>query len=80
MYRSILAISEGGPDAVWSFRLAAVLASMFDAVVDAVHFSEVHRGDLDIATQSLPFQATTTEAIGRSGACGGAITTGRAQS
>lgn len=66
MYRSILAISEGGPDAVWSFRLAAVLASMFDAVVDAVHFSEVHRGDLDIATQSLPFLKTISD--GRVGA------------
>ena len=55
MYKSILAISEGGPDAVWSFRLAATMASMFDAVVDAVHFSEAHRGDFDIATQSLPF-------------------------
>ena len=55
MYKSILAISEGGPDAVWSFRLAATMASMFDASVDAVHFSEAHRGDFDIATQSLPF-------------------------
>lgn len=61
MYKSILAISEGGPDAVWSFRLAATMASMFDAVVDAVHFSETHRGDFDIATQSLPFLKTVSD-------------------
>jgi nucleotide-binding universal stress UspA family protein len=61
MYKSILAISEGGPDAVWSFRLAATMASMFDASVDAVHFSEAHRGDFDIVTQSLPFLKTISD-------------------
>ena len=55
MYKSILAISEGGPDAVMSFRLAAQLAALFDATVDAVHFSEARRGDADIALQSMPF-------------------------
>ena len=55
MYKSILAISEGGPDAVLSFRLAARVAALFDATVDAVHFSEARRGDADIALQSMPF-------------------------
>ena len=35
MYKSILAISEGGPDAAMSFGLAARIASMFEATVDA---------------------------------------------
>jgi nucleotide-binding universal stress UspA family protein len=55
MYKTILAVSEGGPDAAMSFRLAAQLAASFDATVDAVHFSEVGRGDADIALQSMPF-------------------------
>jgi nucleotide-binding universal stress UspA family protein len=55
MYKSILAISEGGPDAAMSFRLAVQIAGLFDATVDAVHFSEVRRGDADIALQSMPF-------------------------
>lgn len=55
MYKTILAVSEGGPDAAMSFRLAARLAALFDATVDAVHFSEVRRGDADIALQSMPF-------------------------
>ena len=55
MYKTILAISEGGPDAAMSFRLAARIAALFDATVDAVHFSEVRQGDADIALQSMPF-------------------------
>ncbi len=55
MYKSILAISEGGPDAAMSFHLAAQIAGLFDATVDAVHFSEDRRGDADIALQSMPF-------------------------
>ena len=55
MYKSILAISEGGPDAAMSFRLAARIAELFGGTVDAVHFSEHHRHDADIATQSMPF-------------------------
>ena len=35
MYKSILAVSEGGPDAGMSFRLAARVASLFDGCVDA---------------------------------------------
>jgi nucleotide-binding universal stress UspA family protein len=55
MYKSILAISEGGPDAVMSFRLAARIAALFDGTVDAVHFSEGRLGDMDIAGQAMPF-------------------------
>lgn len=58
MYKSILAVSEGGPDAAMSFRLAARIAALFDATVDAVHYSEVRRGDADIALQSMPFLKT----------------------
>lgn len=63
MYKSILAISEGGPDAAMSFGLAARIASMFGGTVDAVHYSEGHVGDADIATQSMPF--LKAEADGR---------------
>ena len=55
MYKSILAISEGGPEAAISFRLAARIASMFGGTVDAVHYSETHPGDADIAAQAMPF-------------------------
>src|SRR5215813_12317558 len=55
MFKSILAISEGGPDAAMSYSLAALVASMFKGTVDAVHFSETQPGDSDIATQSMPF-------------------------
>src|SRR6266851_5501416 len=55
MYKSILAISEGGPDAAMSFGLAARMASMFGGTVDAVHFSESRPHDVDIAAQAMPF-------------------------
>jgi nucleotide-binding universal stress UspA family protein len=55
MYKSILAISEGGPDAEMSFRLAARIAAEFDATVDAVHFAEHVEHDRDITVQSMPF-------------------------
>ena len=55
MYKSILAISEGGPDAVMSFGLAARIASMFGGTVDAVHFSESRAHVVDIAAQAMPF-------------------------
>jgi nucleotide-binding universal stress UspA family protein len=61
MYKSILAISEGGPDAGMSFGLAARLAALFGATVDAAHFSEVRRGDADIALQSMPFLKTASD-------------------
>src|SRR2546429_3705200 len=37
MFKSILAVSEGGPDAGMSFKLAARVAGVFDGVVDALH-------------------------------------------
>src|SRR5712672_2201983 len=37
MFKSILAVSEGGPDAAMSFALAARVAGVFDGVVDALH-------------------------------------------
>jgi len=37
MIKSILAVSEGGPDTAMSFRLAARVAAQFDAAVDALH-------------------------------------------
>jgi nucleotide-binding universal stress UspA family protein len=55
MYKSILAISEGGPDAAMSFGLAARIAAMFGGTVDAVHFSESRIHDVDIAAQAMPF-------------------------
>jgi nucleotide-binding universal stress UspA family protein len=37
MMKSVLAVSEGGPDAAMSFQLAARVASEFDGAVDALH-------------------------------------------
>jgi nucleotide-binding universal stress UspA family protein len=37
MFKSILAVSEGGPDAAMSFKLAARVAGLFDGSVDALH-------------------------------------------
>ena len=37
MMKSILAVSEGGPDAMMSFKLAARVASEFEGAVDALH-------------------------------------------
>ncbi|MFI4998889.1 MAG: universal stress protein [Reyranellales bacterium] len=37
MIKSILAVSEGGPDAAMSFRLAARVAAAFEGAVDALH-------------------------------------------
>ncbi|WP_421996182.1 universal stress protein [Reyranella sp.] len=61
MYKSILAVSEGGPDAEMSFRLAARIAALFDGTVDAVHFAEHQAGDASITVQSLPFLARLSD-------------------
>ena len=61
MYKSILAISEGGPDAEMSFRLAARVAQLFDGTVDAVHFAEHHEHDADITVQSMSFLARLSD-------------------
>ena len=39
MFRSILAVSEGGPDAAMAFTLARRVASIFDGSVDALHLA-----------------------------------------
>jgi nucleotide-binding universal stress UspA family protein len=39
MFKSILAVSEGGPDAAMSFALAHRVAKVFDATVDAMHLA-----------------------------------------
>jgi nucleotide-binding universal stress UspA family protein len=39
MFRSILAVSEGGPDAVRSFTLARRVAGIFNGKVDAFHLA-----------------------------------------
>lgn len=66
MYKSILAISEGGPDAAMSFGLAARIASSFQAVVDAVHYSEIPDEEIDIASQAMPFLKPLSEGRQRS--------------
>ena len=42
MMKSVLAVSEGGPDAVMSFKLAARVAAEFEGAVDALHLPVVH--------------------------------------
>lgn len=60
MLRSILAISQGGPDAAMSFRLAARVAGLFGTAVDALHLlpgittSMVMQGELIPAFTSTP--------------------------
>jgi nucleotide-binding universal stress UspA family protein len=54
-FKSVLAISEGGPDAATSFRLASRIARAFESSVDAVHFSWRKPGDVNIAAQALPY-------------------------
>jgi nucleotide-binding universal stress UspA family protein len=55
MMKSVLAISEGGPDAAMAFRLAAVVAADFGAIVDGVHFPLGRPDDINIAAQAMPF-------------------------
>ncbi|MFI5002379.1 MAG: universal stress protein [Reyranellales bacterium] len=57
MLRSILAVSEGGPDNATPFRLAARVALQFQSAVDAIYFSWRKPGDVDIAAQAMPFLA-----------------------
>ena len=66
MYKTILAVSEGGPDAAMAFSLAARLALTFEAVVDAVHFTEIPDEEIDIASQAMPFLRSLTEGRQRS--------------
>ncbi len=53
--KSVLAISEGGPDAAMAFRLAARIATDFGAIVDGVHVPHGRPDDINIAAQAMPF-------------------------
>jgi len=44
MFKSILAVSEGGPDAAMSFSLARRIATVFDGTVDALHLATKSSG------------------------------------
>ena len=44
MIKSILAVSEGGPDAAMAYRLARELGGMFGAGIEAVHYPSTIRG------------------------------------
>jgi nucleotide-binding universal stress UspA family protein len=55
MFRSILAVSDGGLDNATPFRLAARVARPFEGAVDAVYFSWRKPGDIDIGAQAMPF-------------------------
>lgn len=46
MIKSIVAVSEGGPDAAMSFGLVARVASVFDAAVEAMHLPVGRGGPL----------------------------------
>ena len=55
MIKSILAVSEGGPDAAMSFRLAARAAKAFGASVDALHLStDAGRVSATLAGDAMP--------------------------
>ena len=46
MLKSILAVSEGGPDAAMSFKLATRVAGIFDGTIDALHLPVGPAGDM----------------------------------
>lgn len=46
MIKSVVAVSEGGPDAAMAFGLAARVASVFDAAVEAMHLPVGRGGPL----------------------------------
>lgn len=55
MFKSILAIAEGGPDSAMSFRLAGQLARQFEGTVDAIYLSSSRPEDIHAGAQALPF-------------------------
>jgi len=64
MIRSLLAISEGGPDAATSFGLAARLASQYGVAVDALHLPTAPGGISDalgLGTDVAPLVAELDE-------------------
>jgi len=58
LIKSILAVSEGGPDAVMSFRLASRVADAFGGIVDALHLpvglSGGVAGGLALSGEAMP--------------------------
>ena len=58
MIKSILAVSEGGPDATMSFGLAARLAGVFGSAVDALHLPVGKTGgimgSLALSSETMP--------------------------
>ncbi len=58
MIKSILAVSEGGPDATMSFGLAARLAGVFGSAVDALHLPVGKTGgimgSLTLSSETMP--------------------------
>ncbi len=54
MFKSILTVSQGGPDAAMSFGLAARLAATFDAVVDALHLTSTVTHDVVMGGEMMP--------------------------
>ena len=55
MIKSILVVSEGGPDAAMSFRLAARIAHIFDSAVDALHLAtDPSRASGSLAGDAMP--------------------------
>ncbi len=55
MFKSILAIAEGGPDSAMSYRLAAHLAEAFGGTVDAIYLSPTKVEDAEMGVQAMPF-------------------------
>ena len=54
MLKSVLAVSQGGPDAAMSFGLAARVAGVFEAAVDALHLSPGQAAVLAPEGEMLP--------------------------
>ena len=53
MFKTILAVSEGGPDAVTTFGLAKRVASLFGAAVDALYVPDKSgRGVMGISVRA----------------------------
>ncbi len=56
MFKSVLAVSEGGPDAAISFRLAARVAGQFDGAIDALHLpAGLAGGGFGIGGEAMPY-------------------------
>lgn len=61
MLKSMLALSQGGPDAAMSFRLAARVAGQFAAAVDALHVLPGLTTDVVMQGEMLPVFTSSAE-------------------